>query len=87
LIELLGKPKSLIRYVEDRPGHDRRYAIDCSKAERELHWSPQVQFADGLSETIRWYQQNTDWVAKIRSGDYRHYYEQQYRTRLAEETK
>src|SRR5437763_8637361 len=58
LLNLLGKPKSLIRYVEDRPGHDRRYAIDCSKIERELGWRPQIAFAEGLSETIRWYLDN-----------------------------
>lgn len=83
LLDLLGKPRSLIRHVKDRPGHDRRYAIDCSKIERELGWSPQIPFAKGLRETIAWYQQNTAWVEKIRSGDYRHYYERQYGSRSA----
>jgi dTDP-glucose 4,6-dehydratase len=83
LIDLLGKPRSLIRYVQDRPGHDRRYAIDCSKAERELGWTPKVTFEEGLRETIDWYRSNLRWVEKIRSGDYRHYYEQQYGKRLA----
>ena len=78
LLDLLGKPKTLIRYVEDRLGHDRRYAIDCSKAERELGWTPQVQFADGLRETIRWYQDNPEWVASIKNKDYMRYYEKQY---------
>jgi dTDP-glucose 4,6-dehydratase len=82
LLELLGKPKTLIKYVADRPGHDRRYAIDCSKAERELGWRVQVQFADGLKETIRWYLDNQPWVAAVRSGEYMKYYEKQYGNRL-----
>ncbi len=71
LLGLLGKPDTLIRYVEDRLGHDRRYAIDCTKAKRELGWSPQVAFADGLRETIDWYRANSQWVADIQSGAYR----------------
>jgi dTDP-glucose 4,6-dehydratase len=78
LLDLLGKPPSLIRYVQDRPGHDRRYAIDCSKIERELGWRPQVSFAEGLRETIRWYEANAGWVAQVRSGEYLRYYERQY---------
>lgn len=78
LLDLLGKPKTLIRYVQDRPGHDRRYAIDCAKAEAELGWKPQVSFAEGLRATIRWYEQNTAWVSAIRTGDYMRYYEKQY---------
>ena len=78
LLELLGKPKTLIRYVKDRPGHDRRYAIDCAKAERELGWTRRVPFDKGLRDTIRWYQENAAWVAAIRSGDYMRYYERQY---------
>jgi dTDP-glucose 4,6-dehydratase len=83
LLELLGKPKSLIKYVQDRPGHDRRYAIDCTKAEQELGWAPQVTFADGLANTINWYHQNQEWVNQVRSGAYRTYYETQYADRLA----
>jgi dTDP-glucose 4,6-dehydratase len=83
LLDLLGKPKSLIRYVQDRPGHDRRYAIDCAKIERELGWRPTVAFADGLKDTIRWYIDNQAWVNAIRSGEYLKYYERQYGTRLA----
>ena len=71
LLELLGKPKSLIKYVTDRAGHDLRYAIDCAKAERELGWTPQVPFQDGLRDTVEWYRQNADWIARIRSGAYR----------------
>jgi dTDP-glucose 4,6-dehydratase len=82
LLQLLGKPESLIRFVEDRPGHDLRYAIDCTKAERELGWSPQVEFETGLSETIDWYKSRADWVARIRSGEYQQYYDAQYGRRL-----
>jgi len=78
LLDLLGKPKTRIKYVQDRPGHDRRYAIDCSKAERELGWSPTVQFECGLRETILWYQANLEWVKSVRSGEYLKYYERQY---------
>ncbi|VTS04278.1 dTDP-glucose 4,6-dehydratase [Tuwongella immobilis] len=78
LLDLLGKPKSLIRYVADRPGHDRRYAIDCSKIEQELGWTQRWTFEDGLRDTIAWYQANTAWVETIRSGEYRNYYERQY---------
>jgi dTDP-glucose 4,6-dehydratase len=78
LLDLLGKPRSLIRYVQDRPGHDRRYAIDCSKIERELGWKPEVPLEQGLRETIRWYQEHADWVAQVRSGEYLRYYERQY---------
>jgi dTDP-glucose 4,6-dehydratase len=81
LLELLGKPKSLIKHVQDRLGHDRRYAIDCSKAERELGWTPKISFEQGLAETIEWYKSHADWVAKIRSGDYLKYYAKQYGNR------
>lgn len=81
LLELLNKPKSLIKFVADRPGHDRRYAIDCSKAERELGWAPEIPFEKGLRETIEWYKNHTEWVARIRSGDYLKYYEAQYGNR------
>jgi dTDP-glucose 4,6-dehydratase len=78
LLDLLGKPQSLIRYVKDRPGHDRRYAIDCTKIKSELGWRPQVAFADGLRDVIAWYRANTDWIARVRSGEYLRYYEKQY---------
>jgi len=83
LLKAMGKPDSLIKYVQDRPGHDRRYAIDCSKAERDLGWRPQVAFEAGLAETIAWYLGNADWVARVRSGEYRTYYEKQYGSRLS----
>jgi dTDP-glucose 4,6-dehydratase len=82
LLRLLGKPESLIRYVQDRPGHDLRYAIDCSKAERELGWEPQTDFETGLNETIQWYQDHAEWVSHIKSGEYQQYYEQQYGGRM-----
>jgi dTDP-glucose 4,6-dehydratase len=85
LLDALGKPKSLIRYVPDRPGHDRRYAIDCSKAERELGWHPTFVFEDGLRQTIDWYRGHADWIASIRTGEYLKYYERQYAT-LTKET-
>ncbi len=78
LLGLLGKPETLIRYVKDRPGHDRRYAIDCAKAERELEWSPQMTFDRGLRETIDWYAANSAWIAAIKNKDYLSYYEKQY---------
>lgn len=78
LLRLLGKPETLIRYVADRPGHDRRYAIKCDKAERELGWRPQVAFERGLAETIDWYRANSAWVATIRNKEYLTYYERQY---------
>ena len=81
LLEILGKPKTLIKYVQDRPGHDRRYAIDCSKAERELGWSPQATFETGLRETVAWYQAHQTWVNQVRTGEYLKYYEQQYGSR------
>ena len=84
LLKLLGKPESLITYVKDRPGHDLRYAIDCSKAERELGWAPQITFEQGLNETIQWYQNHTAWVDHIKSGEYMKYYEQQYGERMSE---
>jgi dTDP-glucose 4,6-dehydratase len=78
LLDAVHKPRSLIRYVKDRPGHDRRYAIDCSKIERELGWRPRTPFEAGLRDTVEWYQQHADWVNNIRSGEYRSYYEKQY---------
>jgi dTDP-glucose 4,6-dehydratase len=70
LLKFLGKPESLINYVEDRPGHDQRYALDCSKAERELAWRPQIQLQDGLEQTVKWYGENAHWVAGICRGEH-----------------
>jgi dTDP-glucose 4,6-dehydratase len=78
LLEIMDKPRTLIRYVKDRPGHDRRYAIDCKKIERELGWRPAISFADGLRDTVRWYREHPDWIANIRTGEYLKYYQKQY---------
>jgi dTDP-glucose 4,6-dehydratase len=78
ILQFLGKPDSLIRYVQDRPGHDRRYALDSSKIRRELGWSPLVGFEDGVRKTIEWYRANSAWLDHARSGEYRNYYERHY---------
>ena len=79
----LDKPDTLIRHVQDRPGHDRRYAIDDAKARRELGWAPKVDFTQGIRETVHWYSQNRPWWERVKSGAYRDYYESQYGKRKA----
>lgn len=83
VLEHLGKPDSLIKFVKDRPGHDRRYAIDPALAERELGWSPQETWDSGLQKTIDWYRTNTAWVERARSGAYREFYQRQYGSEVA----
>jgi dTDP-glucose 4,6-dehydratase len=83
VIELTGAAPSLIRFVPDRPGHDRRYAMNHSKLTAELGWRPARSFADGLRETVEWYRANEAWVRSVRSGEYQTYYERQYAGRLA----
>ncbi len=78
LLKHMNKDESYIEYVTDRPGHDRRYAIDFSKATRELGWKPQIVFEDGLKRMIDWYVANQDWVARCKSGDYQAYYDEWY---------
>jgi dTDP-glucose 4,6-dehydratase len=78
ILRAVGKPESLIQYVADRPGHDRRYAIDYTKINRELGWKPLVQFEAGLKRTVEWYLKNQEWWRSIKSGDYMKYYERQY---------
>lgn len=78
VLDALEKPHSLIRFVKDRPGHDRRYAIDPSLIESELGWRARETWESGLRKTIEWYQANTGWVARARSGAYREFYAQQY---------
>ncbi len=73
-----GTSEALITYVKDRPGHDRRYAIDASKINKELGWAPSVTFEEGLSETIDWYLHNTEWLQHVTSGVYQQYYNEQY---------
>ena len=83
--EKLGNPagtsERLITYVKDRPGHDKRYAIDASKINKELGWKPTVTFEQGLAETIDWYLKNQEWLKHVTSGEYQHYYEEQYHKR------
>jgi dTDP-glucose 4,6-dehydratase len=78
ILKHLGKPESLMQYVKDRPGHDRRYALDSCKIQRELGWAPTVSFEDGIRRTIDWYQSNTAWLDHARSGEYRNYYDRHY---------
>lgn len=73
-----GESAKLISYVTDRPGHDLRYAIDATKLNKELGWSPSLQFEEGLEKTVDWYLQNEEWINHITSGNYKHYYETQY---------
>lgn len=73
-----GTSEQLITYIKDRPGHDRRYAIDASKINKELGWKPSVTFEEGLSQTIDWYLENSEWLAHVTSGEYQRYYNEQY---------
>jgi len=77
----LGKPHSLIRFVTDRPGHDRRYAIDFSKIERELGWKPSISFEEGISRTVEWYLTHREWWKKIKTREYLDYYKKMYKNR------
>ncbi|MGA2171718.1 MAG: dTDP-glucose 4,6-dehydratase [Sedimentisphaerales bacterium] len=81
ILARLDKPKSLIKHVTDRPGHDRRYAIDASKIIKQLKWQPSVSFEQGLGRTIDWYLANGKWLANVVSGDYQKYYESMYKNR------
>ena len=81
ILRILGKPESLIKYVKDRPGHDRRYAIDTSKIRREWNWSAEIGFSDGLAQTIEWYRTHQDWIREIRDASYLNYYERMYTRR------
>jgi dTDP-glucose 4,6-dehydratase len=83
ILELTGKPESLIRYVTDRPGHDRRYALTSEKLMRETGWHPEMEFETGLAATVDWYRANQGWVERVRSGDYLKYYERNYSGREA----
>lgn len=78
ILDALGKPHDLIKYVTDRLGHDRRYAIDPQKVETELGWKPLTTWESGLQKTIEWYLSNQDWVNHIRNGEYREYYKKMY---------
>ena len=82
ILDALGKPHDLIKFVTDRLGHDRRYAIDATKVETELGWKPRMTWDDGLAATIRWYQKNQAWVDHVRSGEYKEYYKAMYGARI-----
>lgn len=81
ILRLMGKPESLIQFVKDRPGHDRRYAIDCSKIRREWNWSPEIDFSSGLKATIEWYGTHQDWMREIKDASYLSYYDRMYTRR------
>jgi len=81
ILNLTGKPESLMSYVQDRPGHDRRYALNCKKIETELGWSPAISLKDGLRRTIDWYKNYEQWLGGVRSRDYLSYYEKYYENR------
>jgi dTDP-glucose 4,6-dehydratase len=82
ILKHLGKPESLIKFVADRPGHDRRYAIDATKLRTELGWQPKYTFDTGIEQTIKWYLENRDWWENIISGEYQEYFAKQYGNRL-----
>jgi dTDP-glucose 4,6-dehydratase len=81
VLHLTGKSENLLSYVQDRPGHDRRYALNCKKMETELGWKPVISLDDGLRRTIEWYNNNTQWLAAVRCGDYLSYYAKYYENR------
>ena len=81
LLRLMGKPETLLSYVKDRPGHDRRYALNSRKIEKEFGWKPRISLEDGLRRTIDWYRTNSNWVAGVRAGEYRTYYAKYYENR------
>jgi dTDP-glucose 4,6-dehydratase len=81
LLRILRRPESMIEHVKDRPGHDRRYAIEARKAHADLAWAPRIAFADGLQRTVDWYVANRTWWDRVRSGEYRAYYEKNYGAR------
>ena len=78
LLRVVGQPESLLTHVTDRLGHDRRYAVDCTKILNELGWQPEIPFAEGLTATVAWYRDNQDWVRRARSGEYKNYYQKMY---------
>lgn len=82
ILNILGKSEELITYVKDRPGHDKRYAIDSSKIQNELDWSPKINFENGIKQTIEWYLNNQNWIKNIKNGDYMSYYEKNYSNKM-----
>lgn len=86
ILAILGKPESLVRHVTDRPGHDRRYALDSEKLRSALGWAPRIEFEEGLRSTIDWYQSNRPWWERVKSGAYRDYYDRMYGRRLGSQS-
>jgi dTDP-glucose 4,6-dehydratase len=84
ILAITGRPSSLIEYVTDRPGHDRRYALSSEKLQRETGWSPRMDFERGLQSTVDWYRSNPEWIAHVRSGEYRAYHDKNYANRKRE---
>jgi dTDP-glucose 4,6-dehydratase len=78
ILRAMDKPETLLAFVKDRPGHDRRYALDCKKAEEELGWKPIISLDEGLRQTVKWYESNNEWLAGVQAGEYRSYYEKYY---------
>jgi len=81
ILHAAGKPETLMRFVTDRPGHDRRYALSSQKIERETGWRPAMDFDEGLAATVDWYRQNREWVARVKSGEYQNFYARNYSNR------
>ena len=81
ILDELDKPESLITFVEDRAGHDLRYAIDPAKISNELDWKPTILFDEGIKKTIKWYLDNKEWWENILSGDYQDYYQRMYKNK------
>ncbi len=84
ILAATGRTESLIQRVTDRPGHDRRYALSSARMARETGWEPVTNFEDGLARTVAWYRENTGWVERVRTGEYRNYYARNYENRNAE---
>jgi len=78
VLDIMGKPRSMIEYVADRPGHDYRYALDIERI-TQLGWEPRVNLAEGLDRTVRWYQDRQDWWRPLKSGEYWEFYKKNYR--------
>jgi dTDP-glucose 4,6-dehydratase len=81
VLRAIGKPDTLLAFVKDRPGHDRRYALNCKKAETELGWKPNIPLDEGLRQTMKWYESNGEWLTSLQAGEYRSYYEKYYDNR------
>jgi len=81
ILAATGASEALIQHVEDRPGHDRRYALSSAKITKETGWSPQVSFEEGLARTVEWYRRNSGWVSRVKSEEYRNYYARNYESR------